>query len=203
MEELSQVDKKDCVEVLLELRGRYGEGNPIFIRRDKVPAFAKLDQDGCSFLQEHGWCKMERITKYMADENGVPRQLDLTALHLLDPALKFLEGCKVTVEQHTDTKVTIEPEPEPVWKANKRYRNFARTERGFGIVTSSPEGLASNIRGHISALQHGGITRAEWKSRQIWLMYALLYRYDEIAEPLRHEAEDYRDLPFRGRRKHD
>ena len=108
---------------LQELRSRYGETDPIIIRPDKRhAAFAKLDQDWCTFLQKHGWGKMDPVTKYLQDENGVPKQYDLTALHLLDPALKFLEGCKVTIETHTDSKVTIEPPSEIVRKRKIDFR---------------------------------------------------------------------------------
>jgi hypothetical protein len=116
MEESVQDDNKICAQYLQELRGRYGEGNPILIRPDKRdPRFTKLDQDMCAFLQAHGWAEMNsHMPKWLMDENGTVRkpEVDLTSLRLLDPALKFLEGCKVTVEQHTDTKITIEPDPE-------------------------------------------------------------------------------------------
>jgi hypothetical protein len=55
---------------------------------------------------------MEPIKRWIDDENQVPRQFDVTALHLLDPALKHLEDRKVTVEEHIDRKVTVEPAPE-------------------------------------------------------------------------------------------
>jgi hypothetical protein len=203
MEELAEVEDKgslktEAYELLHALQDKHSPGSTTFyVRRSDYAdkRFLELDLEKLGFLESEGIGKMSDYIR-----QGTP-DLNVIAFNLLPKGQECLKS-RTTVTTQTITEVFQEPE-EPVWKANKRSRNFARTERGFGIVTSSPEGLASNIRGHISALQHGGITRAEWKSRQIWLMYSLLYRYDEIPEQLRHEAEDYRDLPFTGRRKHD
>lgn len=200
----TELENKICAKYLQQLCDRYGATNPILIRPDKRhPAFVNLDQKMCSHLQEHGWGKMERLNKSMLDENGVPRQFDLTSLRLLDPAVKFLEGCKVTMEQHTDTKVTLEPTPEeePAWKTTKRTRDFVRTERGNMIVTMCPEALESDIRGHLARLRDPKAPKDMLTVHRIWLTYELNWRWSDISPGLRHEMEDFRDLPVPSRRK--
>jgi hypothetical protein len=107
----------------------------------------------------------------------------------------------VTETKRTVTEQVLEPPEEPAWKQNKKYKQFARTERGSAIVSSCPEALISDIQGNIAVMRSGTIKEPEWKGRQFWLKYCLLYRFDEIPEPLRHEAQDWRDLPYPKRRK--
>jgi hypothetical protein len=193
-------------EMLQGLQQKYGKSNPFYIRRrPKEPTvFFDLDKRDVAILQEAGVIQVERtIPRWMdGKENtaGAPDP-DPTALTLtLQPKGEELLKSRVTTTTQTITEVFQEPE-EPAWKRNKRYRNLARTERGGAILSSSPDALISDVRGHIEVLQRGGISRSEWKARQIWLKYWLLYRGEEIPENLRHEAEDYRDLPFTSRRR--
>jgi hypothetical protein len=155
----------------------------------------ELDLEKVKFLEGEGILKMQ---DYFRPFTGAVDP-NIKELNLLPKGQEHLKTRTTITRTETKTETTIQQtiqEEEPAWKVNKRYRNFVRTERGYGIVTSSPAGLASTIQGHINVLRLGNISRAEWKHRQIDLMYALLYRYDDISEPLRHEAEDYRDLPF-------
>jgi len=127
----------------------------------------------------------------------------LGQVSLFDSNLLPIGGRKVT-RTLTETSEPVPPSKpveEPAWKANQKFRAFARTERGYAIVSSCAEAAASDVRSNIEALRSGNLSVAGWKARQIWLKYWLLHRYPDLPEPLRHEAEDFRDLPYTPRRK--
>jgi len=198
-----QVENKDSLPArayafLDSIQTKHTPGSTTFyLRRDSSPdpRFLELDLELVRFLEAEGILKMTE-NDYMREGAVDP---NIITLHLEPKGQEILRS-RVTTTTQTVTETFQEPE-EPAWKQNKRYRNLARTERGGAILSASPEALASDIRGHIEVLKRGGIPRGEWKARQIWLRYWLLYRGEEIPENLRHEAEDFRDLPFTSRHK--
>ena len=69
-----------------------------------------------------------------------------------------------------------------------------RTERGNAILTMVPEALLSDVRSHIQAVRNPETEYKERRVHKIWLEYELAWRWKDIPEALRHEAEECRDL---------
>ena len=216
MERMLEVGEKDCEELLVELRNKYGEGNPLYIRRSKfiVSQFLKIFDKEIKTLEEGGFVRIESyLPPWITDSEGhrvenTQQKIDpdVMALHLLPKAEEVLKSRTTITRTETTVQETFEPVEsinEPAWKANKRLRDFVRTERGNAITTMCPAALESTIRGHVQAIRSGTIPRKDMKSRQMWLMYILAWRWDEIPEQLRREAEDCRDLQTTRRRRKD
>jgi hypothetical protein len=202
MEESVQVANKSsraeqAYQFLEALQRKHTPGSTtLYVRRNSYsdPRFLDLDLEKLRYLEKDGAVKMSDYLRLgQVDPNVI-------AIDLLPKAVQFLEGCKVTIEEHTDRKIIIDPE-EPTWQATKRTRDFVRTERGNMIVTMCPEALESDIRGHLAALRDGNIPQRTRTLHRIWLSYELNWRWNDISPELRHEMEDYRDLQVTRKRK--
>jgi hypothetical protein len=201
--EANPIEAEKCyVEKLHALRQKYGKSNPFFMRRRSTPQqFFDLDKRDIRILEEAGVIKVERtVRNWLEGRENTERVPDPDAFTVtILPKGEQLLKSRVTTTQ-TVTELFQEPE-EPTWKANKRFRNFARTERGGAILCSPPDALISDVRGNIEVLRRGRLSRSEWRVRQIWLKLELMYRSEDIPEALRHEAEDYRDLEWHGKQR--
>jgi hypothetical protein len=199
MENTGEVAEKDseAYTLLQTLQAKHSPGsNTFYLRRNDYTEkrFLDLDLEKLRLLENEGILKMsEYVRQGTVDPNVM--QLDL-----LPKGQEVLKSRTTVTRTETTIQETFEPVEEPAWKANKRFRDFVRTERGNAITTASPAALESTVRGHIQAIRSGTIPRKDMKSHQMWLMYCLLWRWDEIPEQLRHEAEDCRDLPLITRR---
>ncbi len=190
--------EKRALALLEGLQAKHSPGDTIFyIRRSTYSSsrFLDLDLELVKFLETEGIVKMTE-NDYMRDGAVDP---NVITLHLQPKGEELLRSRVVTTTQ-TVTETFQDPE-EPTWKRNKKFRNFARTERGGAILCASPEALISDIKGNIQALARGDLSRSEWKARQFWLKYWLLYRREDIPPALVVEAEDYRDAQFTSRRR--
>jgi len=203
MEEMLNHENKSSLatgayELLQSLQGKHSPGSTTFyLRRDSYPdkRFLDLDLEKIRFLEEQGMLNVSDYSRQGAVDPNI------IALSLLPKGQEVLKSRTITRTETTVQETFIDNEV-PAWKANKKFRQFARTERGCAIVSSCLEAAASDVRSNIEALRTGNLGRDEWKARQIWLKYWLLHRYEDLPEPLRHEAEDFRDLAYTPRRKH-
>ena len=198
MEDLAQVAEKDseAYALLQILQSNHSPGSTTFYLRRSDYAdkrFLELDLEKIRSLEKQGALKMSDYSRQgIVDPNVI--QLDLT------PAGQEVLKSRVTTTTQTITE-TFQESEEPAWKANKRTRDFVRTERGNMIVTMCPEALESDIRGHLEALRDPNASRKTRTIHKIWLSYELNWRWPDISSELRHEMEDYRDLPITRRKK--
>ena len=197
MVEISPLEAEKRYGKLLQgLRGKYGESNPMYVRKGPTepPKFFELVRRDLGALEDAGMIRIEPATPGIRFPTPDPNAFKVT---LSDKGLQLLTRTTTETTRTVTENFQVE---EPQWKQSKRYRAFARTERGAAIASATPAAAASDVRGHIKAMARGDLSRAEWKARQIWLRYWLLHRSDDIPPSLIVEAEDYRDMPFTRRR---
>lgn len=153
-------------------------------------------------LEKQGFCKVKpyvhRVTKDpvtgVINYHNTEPDPDTFEVELMPKAIEWLTKTKTRTQTKTTTK-TIQVQETLEEKETKR--NLMRTERGNAILTMVPEALVSDVRSHIQAVRNPETEYKERRSHKIWLGYELRWRWNDIPEPLRHEAEDCRDLPIK------
>jgi len=146
-------------------------------------------------LQELGLIKVsDYFRPGLKEVDSSIRQIDI-----LPDGMAEIQKYRISQQTVTTTTTQTRLEPvdaeEPAWKTNQRLRDRVRTERGNMIVTMCPEALESDIRAHLAALKNPDTPPKTQTLHKIWLSYELNWRWSDIRAELRHEMEDYRDLP--------
>ena len=161
-----EIDMENAIQVLLRLQSEHGVGNPFYIARNKytVPAFLQI-LDQIRIVEEAGLVTETPYVPPWIDDGTGHRVLNtkkkaepnVMQLNVTPKAEQLLKSRTIT---RTETVTEIfQQREEPVWKQNKRLRDFGRTERGHTINMMSPEALASDVQSHIHAIRGGDIPR--------------------------------------------
>jgi hypothetical protein len=154
-------------------------------------------------LEKQGYCKINPvITRVTQDPvtgainyHNTEPDPDVFRVELLP---KGIERISKIVKKETKITTTTEmtQEVQQSLEEREKKRLAMRTERGNAILTMVPEALVSDVKSHILAVRNPETEYKERRSHKIWLGYLLRWRWDDIPEPLRHEAEECRDLPI-------
>jgi len=158
-------------------------------------------------LEKEGFCKVHPVIHQVTQDpvTGVINyhttepDPDTYRVELLPKGIERISKTRTRTETKTTTETIQEIQQTPEEKETKR--NLMRTERGNAILTMVPEALLSDLRSHIQAVRNPETEYKERRSHKIWLGYELRFRWNDIPEPLRHEAEDCRDMPIKPPKK--
>lgn len=202
MEESVEVENKNydasCVQFMAEEQSKLSDpSQPVFYVRTSryLPFVWRLVEAQLKRLEELEYCK---VTEYIRPSTGQadPR---IKQVNILPAGMQRLHTRTIEQTTVTTTKVTqTVPLADEYWTP-QRKRNFSRTDRGNAILTMAPEALISDIKSHIKAILNPNVEKAEMRAHQFWLRYELTWRWRDIPDALRVEAEDCRDLPFQKR----
>jgi len=196
--EAAKVHDKDydasCIQFLSEEHSKKSDPSEttLYLRTNRRPLFEQIDQPKLKRLEELGWIKMrDYIRPAIGEADRSVRQVDI-----LPGGMEAIQQYRIS--QRTVTTTTTETRIEPVEPeiSGEKQRQFWRTERGHFITTAPLDSLLSDVKSHVQAIRNANLPIKDRKAHQIWLRLELLSRGNLMPEPLRHEAEDCRDLPL-------
>lgn len=168
--------------------------NPFGIFDEKIQMARVLEKEGfCKVNSVIHRATRDPVTGVFNYHNTEPDP-DSYQVELLPKGIERITKTKTRTETKTTTETT---QVQETLEQKETKRNLMRTERGNAILTMVPEALVSDVRSHIQAVRNPETEYKERRSHKIWLGYELRWRWNDIPEPLRHEAEDCRDLPIK------
>jgi hypothetical protein len=188
---------EDCIRYLAEQHSKSSYPTCFYVRPAHVTLFDKIDRPKLERLQEMGLIKLgDYVIPGTGESDPSRKQIDL-----LPAGMQAIQPYRISQQTVTTTTTQTRLEPIEAETSKEKQRQFWRTERGHFITTASLDSLLSDVKSHVQAIRNPNLPNKDRKAHQIWLRLELLSRGNLMPEPLRHEAEDCRDLPLVTRRK--
>jgi hypothetical protein len=153
-------------------------------------------------LEKEGFCKVNPVIHRVTQDpvtgainyHNTEPDPDTFQIELLPKGVERIAKIVKRIETKITTTTETVQQAQQTLEEKETKRNLMRTERGNAILTMVPEALVSDVKSHIQAVRNPETEYKERRVHKIWLEYELAWRWKDIPEALRHEAEECRDM---------